>query len=134
MRLRKYVRVIPVPDVVSSQSDSQNDDQIIVAQDNLYAITQSQETNFGDTPFDNVNNGEQTPKGSTTNVDSPDNDVTNITVLPPTLQEVETETVTTRQLEDTSPNSREEIVCNPDWTPISEPEHEGTDSKKISYL
>ena len=69
--------------MVSTPTDWQKDDQIVVTQDDLYAITW--ETNFGDTPFDNVSKGDQTHEGVENNGDITDNDITNVTMPPPEL-------------------------------------------------
>ena len=50
IRLRKFNPVSKPPDIITKQTDFERDDEIIVSQDDLYAITW--ETNFGDTPFE----------------------------------------------------------------------------------
>ena len=80
MRLRKYSPIIPIPDIITTQSDWQKDDEIIVTQDDLYAITW--ETNFGDAPFETVTNADYASDETVTNDNRTDN-ITQITVQPP---------------------------------------------------
>ena len=132
IRLKKFNPVVPIPDVISAPSDWKRDDQITVTQDDLYAITW--ETNFGDAPFDNVNSDDQSPGRLVTNGEAPNNDVSSITLPPPTSTEMESEAVTTQDEGNSPPNQEVSNGNDPGEVTNSEPDSEGTDTEStVTY-
>ena len=53
-----------LPDIIVHQKDFERDEEILVSQDDLYAITW--ETNFGDTPFEIAQNSDTEDTNPTT--------------------------------------------------------------------
>ena len=85
IRLRKFTPTQTLSDIIVSQTDWERDEEIVVPQDDLYAITW--ETNFGDPPFESTNTqnseeGNDTPVHFNADGARNDDENTEITIYP----------------------------------------------------